>query len=43
MTPEVHAVILWSTALTATDRIVDDLSRGFELVGDPIGDRKSVV
>jgi len=33
MTPEVHAVVLWSTALTATRRIVDDLSRGFELVG----------
>ena len=33
MTPEVHAVILWSTALTATDRIVADLAPSFELAG----------
>ena len=33
MTPEVHAVIVWSTALDATDRIVADLRERFELVG----------
>ena len=33
MTPEVHAVILWSTALDAADRIVADLRERFELVG----------
>ena len=31
--PEVHAVVVWSTALDATERIVADLRQRFELVG----------
>src|SRR5213593_4208840 len=33
MTPEVHAVILWSTALDAADRIASDMRERFENVG----------